>query len=35
MEKVVGKLSLNLKAMTDAEIVDAARAWADEPVHSF
>lgn len=34
-EKVVGKLSLNIKAMTDAEIVDAARAWADQPVHSF
>ena len=34
-EKIVGKLSLNIKAMTDAEIVDAARAWADQPVHSF
>lgn len=34
-EKVVGKLSLNLKAMTDAEVVDAAKAWADQPIHTF
>lgn len=34
-EKVVGKLTLNLKAMSDAEIVDAAKAWADQPIHQF
>lgn len=34
-EKVVGKISLNVKAMTDAQVVDAARAWADQPIHSF
>ncbi len=34
-EKVVGQMSLNVKAMTDAEVVDAAKAWADQPIHTF
>lgn len=34
-EKIVGKLSLNVKAMTDAQVVDAAKAWADQPIHAF
>ena len=33
-EKVVGQMSLNVKAMTDAQVVDAAKAWADQPIHA-
>ena len=33
-EKVVGQLSVNVKAMTDAEVVDAAKDWFDQPIHA-
>jgi DNA-binding MurR/RpiR family transcriptional regulator len=33
-DKVVGHLSVNVKAMTDAEVVDAAKAWFDQPIHA-
>lgn len=31
--KVVGSLDVNVPAMTDGELLAAARAWFDEPIH--
>ena len=31
--KVVGSLDINVPAMTDGELLAAARAWFDEPIH--
>lgn len=31
--KVVGSLDINLPAMTNGELLAAARAWFDEPIH--
>lgn len=31
--KVVGSLDLNVPAMTDGELLAAARSWFDEPIH--
>ncbi|MDP4589434.1 MAG: hypothetical protein NWS06_03410 [Candidatus Nanopelagicales bacterium] len=32
-QKVVGSLDINLPALTDGELLAAARAWFDEPIH--
>ena len=31
--KVVGSLDINVPAMKDGELLAAARAWFDEPIH--
>ena len=32
-KKIVGSLDVNVPAMTDGELLAAARAWFDEPIH--